>query len=137
MSTGFIRQIGCCRFYGFSAGELLDEAHPNFNPYIDPKCNWALNHMALFPVEINTAPQEMLLRVPASASKAAKRIVAARRVGRLDFAGLKKIRRCVKARAVFCDLQWAHGGGTQSNTRSGAAIDAVGALPANATDAFG
>ena len=93
--------------------------------------------MALFPVEINTAPQEMLLRVPGIGVKSAKRIVAARRVGRLDFAGLKKDRRCVKARAVFCDLQWAHGGGTQSNTRSGAAIDAVGALPANATDAFG
>ena len=125
------------RFYGFSAGELLDEAHPNFNPYIDPKCNWALNHMALFPVEINTAPQEMLLRVPGIGVKSAKRIVAARRVGRLDFAGLKKIGVVLKRAQIFCDLQWAHGGGTQSNTRSGAAIDAVGALPANATDAFG
>lgn len=50
--------------------------------------------MALFPVEINTAPQEMLLRVPGIGVKSAKRIVAARRVGRLDFAGLKRSALC-------------------------------------------
>ena len=99
------------RFYGFSAGELLDEAHPNFNPYIDPKCNWALNHMALFPVEINTAPQEMLLRVPGIGVKSAKRIVAARRVGRLDFAGLKKIGVVLKRAQFFvtCNGRMAEG----------------------------
>ena len=41
------------RFYGFDANELLDEKHPFLNPYVDPKCNWALNHMELFPLEIN------------------------------------------------------------------------------------
>ena len=99
------------RFYGFSAGELLDEKHPNFNPYIDPKCNWALNHMALFPVEINTAPQEMLLRVPGIGVKSAKRIVAARRVGRLDFAGLKKIGVVLKRAQFFvtCNGRMAEG----------------------------
>ena len=52
------------RFYGFDAGELLSEKTPNFNPYLDPKCNWAVNHMELFPVEINRCPYEMLLRIP-------------------------------------------------------------------------
>ena len=52
------------RFYGFSAGEILDDQHPDFNPLLDPKCNWALNHMEHFPVEVNRAPYEMLLRVP-------------------------------------------------------------------------
>jgi len=52
------------RFYGFQAGEILDDAHPDFNPLLDPKCNWAVNHMEHFPMEINRAPYEMLLRVP-------------------------------------------------------------------------
>lgn len=89
------------RFYGFSASELLDEQHPNFNPYIDPKCNWALNHMELFPVEVNTAPLEMLLRVPGIGVRSAKRIVAARRTGRIDFAGLKKIGAVLKRAQYF------------------------------------
>ena len=45
------------RFYGFTANEILDEKNPNFNPFLDPKCNWAVHHMELFPVEVNTAPQ--------------------------------------------------------------------------------
>ena len=99
------------RFYGFEASELLDETHQSFNPLIDPKCNWALNHMALFPVEINTAPQEMLLRVPGIGVKRAKRSVAARRVGRLDFAGLKKIGVVLKRAQFFvtCNGRMAEG----------------------------
>lgn len=52
------------RFYGFQAEEILDEKNPYFNPYLDPKCNWALLHMEQFPIEINWASYEMLLRVP-------------------------------------------------------------------------
>lgn len=72
------------RFYGFDAGELLDEAHPNFNPLMDPKCNWAINHMEQFPVEVNRAPYEMLLRVPGIGVKSAQRIARARRATTLD-----------------------------------------------------
>lgn len=43
------------RFYGFKAQELLDEAHPDFNPLLDPKCHWALCHLEQFPVEIRKA----------------------------------------------------------------------------------
>ena len=50
------------RFQSHEASELLDETHQSFNPLIDPKCNWALNHMEQFPVEVNTAPYELLLR---------------------------------------------------------------------------
>jgi putative DNA modification/repair radical SAM protein len=73
------------RFYGFQASELLDEAVPNFNPLLDPKCSWAVNHREQFPVEINRAPYEMLLRVPGIGVRSAQRIVKARRAGTLDF----------------------------------------------------
>ena len=79
------------RFYGFSAGEILDDQHPDFNPLLDPKCNWAVNHMEHFPVEVNRAPYEMLLRVPGIGVKSAKRIRAARRYAALDFDALKKL----------------------------------------------
>lgn len=89
------------RFYGFQAGELLDEAHQSFNPYVDPKCNWAINHMGEFPVEVNTAPYETLLRVPGIGVKSAQRIVAARRTGALDFEGLRRIGVVLKRAQYF------------------------------------
>ena len=52
------------RFYGFQASELLDEAHPNFDPQLDPKCSWAVTHLEQFPVEVMRADYETLLRVP-------------------------------------------------------------------------
>lgn len=79
------------RFYGFEAREILDEARPNFDPLLDPKCNWALGHPEIFPVEINRAPHETLLRVPGIGAKSAWRILQARRVGPLTFEGLKKL----------------------------------------------
>lgn len=89
------------RFYGFSAGELLDAGHPNFNPFIDPKCDWALHHMELFPVEVNRAPYSDLLRVPGIGVKSAKRIVIARRTGPLRFEGLKKLGVVLKRAQYF------------------------------------
>ena len=89
------------RFYGFKAAELLDEAHQNFNPYIDPKCNWALNHMELFPMEVNRASYEELLRVPGIGVNSAQRIVIARRTGPLDFAALKKLGVVLKRAQYF------------------------------------
>ena len=89
------------RFYGFSAGEILDDENPDFNPLLDPKCNWAVRHMEHFPVEVNTAPYEMLLRVPGIGVKSAMRIRAARRQGRLDFDGLKKLGVVLKRARYF------------------------------------
>ncbi|SEU23094.1 putative DNA modification/repair radical SAM protein [Paenibacillus sp. NFR01] len=89
------------RFYGFKAGELLDEATPNFNPLLDPKCSWAINHREEFPVEINRAPYEMLLRIPGVGVRSAQRIVKARRTGPLDFHALKKLGVVLKRAQFF------------------------------------
>lgn len=79
------------RFYGFQANELLTPERPNFNVFLDPKCEWALRHLEYFPVEINRAPYPLLLRIPGVGVKSAKRIVRARRGMKLDFDGLKRI----------------------------------------------
>jgi len=89
------------RFYHFDSSELLDEKNPNFNLLIDPKCNWALNHYDRFPVEINTAPYETLLRVPGLGVISAKKIIRARRMGSLDFPDLKKLGVVLKRAQYF------------------------------------
>lgn len=88
------------RFYGFKAEELLDESRPFFNVMLDPKEDWAVRHLEFFPVEINKARYEELLRIPGVGVKSAKRIVAARRNTNLTFADLKKIGVVLK-RAVY------------------------------------
>ncbi len=89
------------RFYDFTASELLDEQHPNFNPFLDPKCSWALHHPEQFPVDVNKAPYKTLLRVPGIGVRSAQRISAARRAGSLDFAGLKKLGVVLKRAQYF------------------------------------
>ena len=89
------------RFYGFEAKELLSEKHPNFNVFLDPKADWALQHLELFPVEINKISYDMLLRVPGIGVKSAQRIVRARRNGNLDFEHLKKIGVVLKRALYF------------------------------------
>ncbi len=79
------------RFYGFSAREILDERHPDLSLDVDPKSDWALRHLDQFPVEVNRAPYEMLLRVPGIGLRSAQRIIAARRAGPVDFDLLRKI----------------------------------------------
>lgn len=79
------------RFYGFSAGEILDERHQNLDIELDPKSNWALNNLHLFPVEINTADYSILLRIPGIGVNSARKIGAARRVSSLSYDDLKKM----------------------------------------------
>lgn len=88
------------RFYGFGAGELLSEKRPNFNVFLDPKCDWALSHLEQFPVEINRADYYTLLRVPGIGPKSAQRIIKARRISSLDFADLKRAGVVLK-RAIY------------------------------------
>ena len=88
------------RFFGFQAEEILDEKRPFFNVLLDPKEDWAVRHLEYFPVEINRAPMEKLLRVPGIGVNSAKRIVAARRGANLTFGDLKKIGVVLK-RALF------------------------------------
>ena len=99
------------RFYGFQASELLDEAHPDFNPQLDPKCSWAVAHLEQFPVEIMRADYETLLRVPGIGPTSARRIVSARRTAHLRFEDLKKLGVVVKRAQYFllCDGRAAPG----------------------------
>lgn len=89
------------RYYHFEAKELLSEENPNFNVLLDPKCNWALKHLEEFPVEVNRASYEMLLRVPGLGYKSAVRIVKARKMGMLDFGDLKKMGVVLKRAMYF------------------------------------
>jgi len=77
------------RFYGFDAKEIVDEQHPNLELDIDPKLAWALRNRFAFPVEVNTADYEMILRVPGIGVKSAKKIVSARRFAQLSFEHLR------------------------------------------------
>lgn len=88
------------RFYGFSAEEIADE-NENLDVSMDPKCFWALKHPELFPVEVNTAPLEVLLRVPGIGVRSAYKIVHARRYGSIDFDGLKIMRVVLKRARHF------------------------------------
>ena len=89
------------RFYGFRAEELLDDNNPNFNPLVDPKCCWALNHPEFFPVEINTADREALLRVPGIGTVSARRILYARRGRKLEHEDLRKLGVVMKRAQYF------------------------------------
>ena len=79
------------RFYGFRAEELLDEQHQDFDTRVDPKCSWALAHLDCFPVEVNTADYETLLRVPGIGIVSARRILTARRGRTVQIEDLKGV----------------------------------------------
>lgn len=89
------------RYYGFKANELLDDKHPQFDTYLDPKTSWALNNLHLFPIEINTSPYQMLLRVPGIGIRGAQKIMSSRRLGPLHFADLKKLGIVLKRAQYF------------------------------------
>ncbi len=88
------------RFYDFKASELLS-VNQNFNLALDPKANYALNNMNLFPVNIQTASYKLLLRVPGIGVRSAKRIVEARRFTNLRFEDLVKIGVVMKRAKYF------------------------------------
>ena len=95
------------RFYGFTADELLSEKTPDLDPMLDPKCSWAVRHPEEFPVEVNRAPYEKLLRVPGIGVKSARLIVASRRFSKIGFYQLKKIGVVMKKAQYFitcCEL---------------------------------
>ena len=88
------------RFYGFSADEIAGE-NENLPEEYDPKCAWALRHMQFFPVEINRAPLEALLRVPGIGTLGAYKIIKARKFAVLDFGDLAKMRIVLKRAKHF------------------------------------
>ncbi len=92
------------RFYGFSVEELVSEGE-NLSEEFDPKCAWALKNMHLFPVEINRAPLEALLRVPGIGTRNAYKSMEARKYHKLTFESLAKMRVALKRAKHFitCD----------------------------------
>ena len=89
------------RFYQFKVEEIVDDAFPQLDLDIDPKLAWALRHPELFPVDVNRADYEMLMRVPGIGLKSAKLIVASRRFSRLGYYQLKKMGIVMKKAQYF------------------------------------
>lgn len=89
------------RFYNFTHDELLSEKNPNFNMNYDPKVNWALNNIDFFPLEVNKASYEALLRVPGIGPLGAKKIISIRRMSNINFEILKKIGIVLKRAKYF------------------------------------
>ncbi len=89
------------RFYGFQTNELLSEQKQNFNILLDPKCDWAVNNLGQFPIEVQKASYYTLLRVPGIGVKSARRIIDVRKHSMLDFTTLKKIGVVLKRAAYF------------------------------------
>ena len=80
------------RFYGFQLDELVHPDRPNLDLEVDPKMSWALAHRDQFPVDVNTAPREMLLRIPGLGVKTVDKILRSRRHHRLRAKDLQKLR---------------------------------------------
>ena len=89
------------RFYHFKVEEIVDDLHTNLDLEIDPKLAWALRHPEAFPVDINTADYEQLLRVPGLGTKSAWLIVNSRRFSHLTSFDLKKMGVVMKKAKYF------------------------------------
>lgn len=100
------------RFYGFQAEELFSKPAENLSLEIDPKLSWALLHRELFPVDVNTADRQMLLRIPGVGAGSVKKILSIRRHHRLGVLDLKKLRVAWKRTAPFVTTSDHTPGGT-------------------------
>lgn len=89
------------RFYHFTAEEILTDEDPELDMALDPKCQWALRNLEHFPIEVNTASLETLLRVPGIGNVTARRIISARRFGSLSFDDLKALNVVLKRAKYF------------------------------------
>jgi len=95
------------RFYGFSVDELTTIAEPNLDMRVDPKTAWAVRHPAQFPVDINGASREMLLRTPGLGQRSVEKILRARRLGRLSLKDLQTLRvKLALARPFIIASDW-------------------------------
>lgn len=93
------------RFYQFKVDEIVDDAYPNLDLEVDPKLSWALRHPEYFPIDINKADYEMILRIPGIGVKSARLIVASRRFSKLGFYELKKMGVVMKKAQYFITCQ--------------------------------
>ncbi|MDR3148011.1 MAG: helix-hairpin-helix domain-containing protein, partial [Treponema sp.] len=95
------------RFYHFEAAEILDESRPFLDLHLDPKTVWALRHPDFFPVEVNRADYEALLRIPGIGAKTARRIIETRRSTTLGFDGLRRLGAVLKRARYFASCSGA------------------------------
>lgn len=107
------------RFYRFDVNEIIDEKHPFLDPLLDPKANWAINNLDSFPVEVNTAPYEMLLRVPGIGVRGAKSIVRARKRSTLREPELRKLGIAYKRARYFITCNGSYAGTGADFSREG------------------
>ena len=114
------------RFYGFQAEELLTKGDGNFSPYFDPKTQWALENLDFFPVEVNKADYESLLRVPGIGVLSAKRILVARKAHSLSLENLKKLGVVIKRAQHFITCSGRYGGSYSLDERVLAGVLAEG-----------
>ena len=105
------------RFYGFAVDELATDASGNMSLEIDPKLAWALQHRALFPVDVNAAPRELLLRIPGMGVKSADRLIAARRHRRMRMDDLARLRLPIAKLMPFVCAADHHPGATLDSAR--------------------
>jgi putative DNA modification/repair radical SAM protein len=106
------------RFYGFTADEILNERAPDLDDCLDPKTVWALGNMARFPVEVNKAPREELIRVPGIGIVSADRIITARRAAPVSWELLKKLGVVLKRAAYFITCKGRYYGGTSMDAEA-------------------
>jgi len=111
------------RFYHFSASEILTDDQPDLDPYLDPKCGWAVRNPDYFPVDVNRADPQQLLRVPGIGPKSARRIVIARRTGALDLDALRRIGVVLKRAQYFIVCKGYTGAHAQRGTVARALLD--------------
>lgn len=106
------------RFYRFDVNEIIDEHNPFLDLDVDPKANWALNHLDFFPVEVNKAPYASLLRVPGIGVRGAKLIMKARKTHVLREPELRKLGIAFKRARFFITCQGKYQGGTATFDRT-------------------
>ncbi len=93
------------RFYGFEANEIVEPSNPFLDLEIDPKLAWALRNRERFPVNINMAPKEMILRVPGIGTKSTGKILMARKFQKLTLENLKKMGVAVNRAKYFVSFE--------------------------------
>jgi len=93
------------RFYHFTVNEIVSDLHPNLDLDVDPKLSFALRHPEIFPINVNTADYELLLRIPGVGVKSAQMIISARRFGKLGYHQLQKMGIMLKRAKYFIETR--------------------------------
>jgi putative DNA modification/repair radical SAM protein len=99
------------QLYGYTPDEITPEQSPNLNENLDPKLSWALRNLHLFPIEVNDADYEQLLRIPGIGLTYAERIIKAQRYGTITHSTLRKIGVALKKSTFFLTCNGKYEGG--------------------------